>query len=65
MLASKTLLSKNAGGVGMCFIMTSNILLETSDTQEISIPLVCSFLESNRAPSVQRHVGPSTGYVIK
>lgn len=64
MLASQILMSKNAGGVGMCFIMTSNILLETSDTQEISIPLACSCLESNRAPSVQRQVGPSTGYVI-
>lgn len=64
MLAFHILLSKTAGGVGLCFIMTSNILLETSDTQEISIPLVCSFLESNRAPSVQRHGGPSTGYVI-
>lgn len=64
MLAFHILLSKNAGGVGLGFIMTSNILLETSDTQEISIPLACNFLESNRAPSVQRHVGPSTGYVI-
>lgn len=64
MLASQVLLSKIAGGVGLCFIMTSNILLETSDTQEISIPFAYSFLESNRAPSVQRYVGPSTGYVI-
>jgi hypothetical protein len=64
MLDYKTLLSKNAGGVGLCFMMTGNILLETSDTQGISMPLVCSFLEFNRAPSVQRHAGLSTGYGI-
>lgn len=65
MLESITLLSKDAGGGGLCFNMTSNILLETCDTQGISMPLVCSFLEFNRAPSVQRHAGPSTGYVIE
>ena len=61
MLDYKTLLSKNSGGVGLCFMMTGNILLETSDTQGISKRRVW-LPEVLRLAAVQRHPASVQGH---